>query len=126
MNILEEAKEVTSGNRQEDYGMPEDSFRGIADYWTVYLDSHEICRRISPTDVAKMMILLKIAREDYRHKRDNLVDIAGYARTLSQIEGDEDNQDPMTSTPISTKLYKSSWDGPIRRRETREPPPSQG
>ena len=94
MNILEEAKEITSGDRQEDYGMPEDSFRGIADYWTVYLDSHEICRRISPTDVAKMMILLKLAREDYKHKRDNLVDIAGYAHTLSRIEGDEDATPP--------------------------------
>jgi len=88
MSILEEAQEITSGKRQEDYGTPEDSFQSIAGYWTCYLRSKGQCT-IGPSDVARMMILLKLAREEHRHKRDNLVDIAGYARALSQIEGDE-------------------------------------
>lgn len=43
----------------------------------------------SARDVAMKMILLKIAREANTPKRDNKVDIAGYARCLSQIDSEE-------------------------------------
>lgn len=81
-NILIEADEITGGSRQEDYGSPEDSFQRIADYWELYLKTH-----VSPVDVARMMILLKLARQEHSPKRDNLVDIAGYARTEEMIGG---------------------------------------
>ena len=88
MNILQEAQDIVSGQRQEHYGKPEDSFQSIANYWSYYL--HKVGRHtLGPADVAKMMILLKLAREEHQHKRDNLVDIAGYTLTLSQIEGDD-------------------------------------
>ena len=45
--------------------------------------------RIMPMDVPLCMIAVKLARQAHRHKRDNLVDIAGYARTASMIAGDE-------------------------------------
>jgi hypothetical protein len=32
-----------------------------------------------------MMILLKVAREKYQHKHDNLVDIAGYAECVARL-----------------------------------------
>jgi len=40
-------------------------------------------------DVPLCMIAVKLARQAHRHKRDNLVDIAGYARTAAMIAGDE-------------------------------------
>lgn len=79
-NILIEADEITGGGRQEDYGHPEDSFKKIADYWSVYLGVD-----VQPCDVARMMVLLKVARQQNRPKRDNLVDIAGYARTEEML-----------------------------------------
>ena len=35
------------------------------------------------------MIAVKLARQTHQHKRDNLVDIAGYARTAAMVAGDE-------------------------------------
>jgi len=88
--VLDDAYRATSGQRQDDYGKPEDSFQLIADYWTVHL-RHFFHTDITilPKNVAKMLLLTKVAREEHKHKRDNLVDIAGYTRTLSMIEGDE-------------------------------------
>ena len=74
--ILEEADKITSGSRQADYGNPEDCFQKIAEFWNSYLG----IKTIGKTDVSMMMVLLKVARESNYHKRDNLVDIAGYAR----------------------------------------------
>ena len=40
---------------------------------------------ITGHDVAMMMCLLKIARQTYAPKRDNLVDLAGYAALAQRI-----------------------------------------
>lgn len=73
--MLDNCKEVVTKHRQSQYGTPEDNFGRIRMYWSTYL-SVEL--RIS--DVAMMMILLKVARG--QHKIDNIdtwLDIAGYA-----------------------------------------------
>ena len=85
-SILDEAKEVINGERQNHYGDPEDSFALIAEYWSIYLE-----RNITPQDVAMMMVLFKLARESHQHKRDNLVDAAGYLGILGDMC--EDGQD---------------------------------
>ena len=72
-SILVEALSIINGERQDQYGSPEDSFRLIAAYWSTYLG-----RDISEKDVALMMVLFKIAREANQHKRDNICDAAGY------------------------------------------------
>ena len=40
-----------------------------------------------------MMCLFKVCRELAGHKRDNLVDAAGYIRNCAQIEIEEENND---------------------------------
>ena len=79
-SILDEAKEVINGERQNHYGDPEDSFALIAEYWSIYLE-----KNITPQDVAMMMVLFKLARESHQHKRDNLVDAAGYLGILGDM-----------------------------------------
>ena len=54
--ILEKADHCVNGQREQDYGSPEDNFGVIADLWSVYLGD----RFISSIDVAMMMALLKI------------------------------------------------------------------
>lgn len=73
---LEKAYECVAGQREQDYGRPEDSLGRIADLWTAYYGSE-----FSPVDVAMMMMaLLKVARIKGRHAtEDSFVDIAGYA-----------------------------------------------
>lgn len=74
-SALLEAHKIINGERQDSYGNPEDSFRLIADYWSAYLKVE-----LSAVDVAHMMMLLKIARMSGQEpKKDNYVDLAGYA-----------------------------------------------
>ena len=88
--VLDEAKRITTSDRQEDYGHPSQDFARTAQMWTGILASRlREGERIIPMDVPLCMIAVKLARQAHRHKRDNLVDIAGYARTAAMIAGDE-------------------------------------
>lgn len=95
--VLEEALRLVGGDRQESYGHPIFDFTRTAGLWTQVLG-----KEVTPQQVALCMILVKISREVNKHKRDNLVDIAGYARTLEMVwerlgAGDEDS----SNTPDS-------------------------
>lgn len=73
--MLDTCKEIVTKHRQSQYGTPEDNFGRIAKYWSNYLE-----RELTTTDVAMMMILLKIARGQHKaDNKDTWVDIAGYA-----------------------------------------------
>lgn len=74
-DILVEALRLTSGDRQATYGPPDQDFRRTAAMWTA-LFGHPF----EPKDVALAMILLKASRQIHQRKRDNWVDMAGYAR----------------------------------------------
>lgn len=85
-NILETAMKITSGDRQDKYGHPRDNFGSTADLWNAYLKRrHFPSSRITAHDVGIMMILVKISREANNPTKDNLVDIAGYARTVEML-----------------------------------------
>ena len=82
--ILKEALRCVTGDREQQYGSPEDSFMAIAELWTVYLEHGCVedngAVLLHPEDVAAMMALLKIARIcTGKYKGDNWVDLAGYA-----------------------------------------------
>lgn len=84
MNILEEALPITQVERQRDYGSPEANFAHIAGIASAILK-----REVTSREVVVIMLATKLSREMHKHKRDNLVDLAGYAWVLSRIEGDE-------------------------------------
>lgn len=79
--ILEEARKTISVERQDSYGNPEDSFTHIANYWNTFLTS-KLKEPLTKQDAMMMMVLFKIAREHNQHKKDNLVDAAGYLGIL--------------------------------------------
>ena len=89
-SILDTAKRLTGGERQEDYGHPSDDFERAAQMWTAILgDKLHEGEKVTAEDIPLCMIAVKLARQAHRHKRDNLVDIAGYARTAAMVAGDE-------------------------------------
>ena len=89
-SILAEAQRITSTDRQKDYGHPADDFARTALMWTGILAAKlREGAVITAMDVPLCMISLKVAREGHKHTRDNLVDIAGYARTAAMVAGDE-------------------------------------
>lgn len=70
-------------DRQTDYGAPEDTFALIAAFWSAYLGTD-----VKPADVAAMMQLLKIARQrGGKSKKDNFVDLVGYAILEADMRG---------------------------------------
>lgn len=91
--ILEIAAECTSSSRRLDYGRPEDNFELTANFWNVWMQTRRIDGKsedmIMASDIPILMVLLKVAREAFKHKRDNLVDIAGYVNTLDELYGHE-------------------------------------
>ena len=81
--ICEKALRTINGERQDQYGNPEDTFFRIACLWSSYLG-----REIEGSDVANMMILLKMAREKGgKGKQDNYVDLIGYAALAARMRG---------------------------------------
>ena len=83
--VLREAERCVCGQREQDYGTPEDNFGRIAEFWTTYMGVE-----FGTVDVAIMMALLKIARisENLQHM-DSWVDLAGYAACGGEIAGKE-------------------------------------
>lgn len=79
-SVLDEARDLVNGDRQDYYGAPEDNLGAIARLWSVLLD-----RDVTAEDVARCMIALKLARDCTRPKRDNAVDAAGYAELLERV-----------------------------------------
>lgn len=76
-SVLIEAQGLVHGDRNESYGHPLDDFRRTAKMWGAILGIE-----IRPEQVGLCMIAVKLSRECHKPKRDNLVDIAGYAETV--------------------------------------------
>ena len=81
--ILQRAAECVCGQREQDYGSPEQNFQKIAVLWTAYYGSRN--DGFNPVDVAMMMALLKIARITAGGTEDSFVDLAGYAACGAEI-----------------------------------------
>lgn len=79
--ILDEAARITSGDRNGDYGHP-------ADHWerTIGMVNALFGASFETRDWGKMMQLDKIARDQHKPKRDNLVDVCGYARCMEKVD----------------------------------------
>ena len=89
-SVLAEALRITGGARQSSYGHPREDFARTALMWTGILRGKlRPGEAVGPGDVPLCMIAVKLARQTHQHKRDNLVDIAGYARTAAMVAGDE-------------------------------------
>ena len=82
------AERCVCGDREQDYGSPENNFNIIARMWSAY-SGYEFDAK----DVAAMLALLKIARIASGHaKEDNWVDLAGYAACGGEIESGEGHE----------------------------------
>lgn len=86
--LLDEARRIVCGDRDQQYGRPEDAFRVIAEFWASYLGTEIIA-----ANVCDMMILFKVARNRYKQKHDTLVDIAGYAACAAECENCEEGEE---------------------------------
>ena len=98
--ILDTAKKCVCGERETDYGKPENSFETIGLLWGIYLRAaHPKLKKVfsmnevTPKDVAVMMALLKVARIANGNTPDSYVDLAGYAACAGEIATQNDDAD---------------------------------
>lgn len=80
LSILQEAETLINGDRAADYGDAKESFENIAKGWSVILG-----KEVTGRQVGLAMAWLKMCRENNNHKRDNLVDLAGYAALIGRL-----------------------------------------
>lgn len=85
--VLDEAKRLVYSDRAKDYGHPLDECDRIAGFWSIILRAD-----VRPEQVPLCMIAMKISREMNARKRDNAVDIAGYAECLNRIHDERDRR----------------------------------
>jgi hypothetical protein len=76
VEALRTAASIITGDRDAQYGGPEENFERIAKVWSIILSVP-----ITREDVAMMMVGLKVARYASKsgYQPDTWVDIAGYA-----------------------------------------------
>lgn len=86
--ILAEAQRIVHGPRRASYGHPARNFGRIAALWNAYIEGKDGSKDLDATDVAMMMILLKMARILHsKDDRDGHTDIVGYAACSAIING---------------------------------------
>jgi hypothetical protein len=77
-SILQEAHRLTHSDRNSTYGHPYDDYTCTAAIATAILGD-ALNRPITAHQMALLMCAVKLSRESRNPKRDNLVDLAGYA-----------------------------------------------
>lgn len=77
---LSEAHDLITGEREQQYGAPEESFSQIAQLWSMYLG-----RSVSAYDVTFMLHLLKTGRLMNGYHKDSNVDSIGYLALSSEM-----------------------------------------
>lgn len=86
--LLQRANELIGGDRQNDYGDKLQNFAQIAMLWQGTLATKlQAAAKITPEDVALLMIQVKIARlaKSPDHE-DSILDVAGYAGCYEAVQ----------------------------------------
>lgn len=85
-SVLREANSLVHGERRSDYGHPINDFSCAAKMISAFLSrKHGQVITLGAEDIPAIMILVKMSREAHKPKRDNRVDVAGYAETLEMV-----------------------------------------
>ena len=79
-STLQEADYILNGDRQADYADPKGNFERIAKIVSIATN-----KEITPSDIATVMITIKLLRENNKHKRDNCVDGAAYFEIMNRV-----------------------------------------
>lgn len=79
-SILHESATILGGERQADYGDYVENFENIAKE-----SSRWSKKDITALDCVNVMIAVKTTREQFNHKRDNLVDLAAYLQIRNDV-----------------------------------------
>jgi hypothetical protein len=86
-HILSEAKRLVHGDRNEQYGPPNEDFTCAAKMISAYISrKHGVRLELTAEDLPAIMICVKLSRLAHAYKKDTACDIAGYAETLAWVK----------------------------------------
>ena len=89
-SVLLDAYNVVHEERDPEYGPASEDFESLGIIWGTllsrWLKKHDLpsMPNIPPRVVGNMMIALKINRDVHFPKRDNMIDVAGYAENVER------------------------------------------
>lgn len=88
-DIAHEAANVVD-ERMADYGHPSENHACTAHMWNAYLRRRfeGTGFRLDARDVCLLNVLQKISRDAHTRKRDNLVDVIGFAINADMVDGE--------------------------------------
>lgn len=90
VRLLREAAALITGDREQDYGSPQDNFARIATLWNVQLAKRLAPgEKFTPTDVALAMVQVKLARAIQTPTEDSFKDAAGYIALAFELSQDD-------------------------------------
>jgi hypothetical protein len=87
-SVLDEAASLVDGPRAADYGHPSVIYAPVGRIWAAQIEGYFGIKLpdLPPTLVCQMLAGMKLGRYAVKTKRDSLVDLAGYARTVEMCE----------------------------------------
>ena len=80
-SVLLQAESIVNNDRNEQYGDANEAFEL---YSTILKTTFGI--ELTPSEVCKVMIAVKLGRLKYKHKEDSVVDACGYLELLNRLE----------------------------------------
>ena len=108
-DILQEALDLVTKDRDSSYGHMNENHQNIADLWAAYLN--RLKGDLSAADAANMMELLKIARRKTGElNRDDFVDGAGYAAVAYTCAVAETEKGKQLELDYSPDHEQIKWD----------------
>lgn len=114
-DVLNRADEVVNGERQDQYGNPEDNFSVIAEFFETYIKNKCVFQdedgslncEIGARDIANLMILFKVGRlTTGAGSEDTYIDIAGYAACGGAMFNEEDCGETTTNADVDDDWKK--------------------
>lgn len=80
-SVLLEAESIVNGDRDVQYG---DSLKAFTEYSNILETNFGI--KLTPSEICKVQMAIKLGRLKYKYKRDSIVDLCGYAEILNRLE----------------------------------------
>lgn len=103
-SILLEAQKLTHGDRNADYGHPLDDYTKNAGMVSALL-KHKLKEPLSASDMALIMVCVKLSRQVHRPKRDNMVDAAGYAWVAQACAEETERRKSKPEKPLTFRDF---------------------
>ena len=104
-SILQEAQRLTHGDRNKDYGQPLDDYTRTAALISALL-AHKLTSPLTPSEAAMIQCCVKLSRQVHKPKRDNMVDLAGYAWVTQECLDEEKRREQADTELVNKAVSK--------------------